>query len=125
MDPDSLSATFQKIQKVQDELQEQETKIRDIYKDMSENPHTSEWDKPLLRNEYRNYLSDYEAAYDKANKDYQESIQGLSDAYLSMCPFYKGKSLPKATFIDSKNDICDLYALFLLMGVAHMYGISN
>ena len=122
MDP--YQELHKKLHTIHDELQHQETKLTSLYKQLSENPKVSAWEQTELRNEYHTHLQDYEVAYDNANRDYQQSIEGLSEAYLSMCPFYKGPSLPKATFLDSPNDIRDLYALFLLMGVAHMYGIS-
>ena len=113
-----------KLHNIHDELQQQTTKLHSLYKQLSENPNVSAWEQTELRSEYHSYLQDYEVAYDNANREYQQSIEGLSESYLSLCPFYKGPSLPKETFLDSPNDIRDLYALFLLMGVAHMYGIS-
>ena len=119
-----MESLSEKLSKIQSDLASQETTLHAIYKNLYENPDVSEWDKTELRSEYNTYLSDYEVAYEKANKDYQSSIEGLSESYLSMCPFYNGPSLPKSTFIDSPKDICDLYGLFIIMGIANMYGIS-
>jgi len=121
MDLDALNT---KLKGIQDSLDAQETTLKDLHKDLSENQNLHSFEKEELRRDYQTFLNDYEYAYDVANQQYKESIEGLSDAYLSMCPFYKGPNLPKQTFLDSKADVADLYALFLIMGLAHMYGIQ-
>ena len=122
MDLDTLN---EKLKRIQSSLDVQETKLKDIHKDLSENQNLHQFEKEELRRDYQTFLDDYEYSYDIANQRYKESIEGLSDAYLSMCPFYKGPNLPKQTFLDSKQDVADLYALFVIMGLAHMYGISS
>ena len=122
MDLDALNT---KLKGIQDSLDAQETTLKDLHKDLSENQNLHSFEKEELRRDYQTFLDDYEYAYDVANQQYKESIEGLSEAYLSMCPFYKGPNLPKQTFLDSKADVADLYALFLIMGLAHMYGISS
>ena len=119
-----LDALNEKLKKIQSSLDVQETKLKDIHKDLSENQNLHQFEKEELRRDYQTFLDDYEYSYDIANQRYKESIEGLSDAYLSMCPFYKGPNLPKQTFLDSKQDVADLYGLFVIMGLAHMYGIS-
>lgn len=121
MDLDALNT---KLKGIQDSLDAQETTLKDLHKDLSENQNLHSFEKEELRRDYQTFLNDYEYDYDVANQQYKESIEGLSDAYLSMCPFYKGPNLPKQTFLDSKADVADLYALFLIMGLAHMYGIQ-
>ena len=121
MDLDALNT---KLKGIQDSLDAQETTLKDLHKDLSENQNLHSFEKEELRRDYQTFLNDYEYAYDVANQQYKESIEGLSEAYLSMCPFYKGPNLPKQTFLDSKADVADLYALFLIMGLAHMYGIQ-
>ena len=120
MNLDSLDA---KLSNIQTELHSQETHLKNMYETFSQDPDIHSFEREHLRAEYQTYLNDYERAYDIANQEYQKSIEGLSESYLSMCPFYKGPSLPKPTFIDSKQDIADLYGLFLIVGIAHMYGI--
>ena len=121
MDLDALNT---KLKGIQDSLDAQETTLKDLHKDLSENQNLHSFEKEELRRDYQTFLNDYEYAYDVANQQYKESIEGLSEAYLSMCPFYKGPNLPKQTFLDSKADVADLYALFMIMGLAHMYGIQ-
>ena len=121
MDLDALNT---KLKHIQDSLDAQETTLKDLHKDLSENQNLHSFEKEELRRDYQTFLDDYEYAYDVANQQYKESIEGLSEAYLSMCPFYKGPNLPKQTFLDSKADVADLYALFMIMGLAHMYGIQ-
>ena len=121
MDLDALNT---KLKGIQDSLDAQETTLKDLHKDLSENQNLHSFEKEELRRDYQTFLNDYEYDYDVANQQYKESIEGLSEAYLSMCPFYKGPNLPKQTFLDSKADVADLYALFMIMGLAHMYGIQ-
>lgn len=121
MDIEGLS---QKLRSIQEALHSQETTLKDLHKTLSEHTGLHTFEKEELRRDYRTFLGDYEASYDIANQEYQQAIDGLSESYLSLCPFYQGPSLPKPTFLDSSTDIGDLYALFVIMGVAHMYGIS-
>ena len=119
----NLEELSQKLDTVHSSLQDEEVILKDAYKHLSEHPDVHPFEAEEMRAEYQKYLSDYERAYDLANREYQASIEGLSEAYLSLCPYYKGPSLPRPSFISSKQDICDLYGLFLIMGIANLYGI--
>ena len=121
MDLQSLS---HKLSSLQSELSEQEDVLKDMYQNLSENQGLHPFEKEEMRQEYQTYLNDYERAYDIANREYQSSIDGLSESYLSLCPFYKGTSLPKSSFLESPKDVADLYGLFLILGIAHMYGLQ-
>ena len=118
-----LDALPRKLDAVHTSLQASSATLQDAYKHLSEHPDAHPFEAEEMRSEYQTYLSDYERTYDIANREYQASIEGLSEAYLSLCPSYKGPSLPRPSFISSKQDICDLYGLFLIMGIAHLYGI--
>ena len=110
-----------KLSQIQSELDIQETTLRNLQNTISGDNHPFE--DELRKQEYQTHLRDYRESYDTLNQDYQESIEGLSESYLSMCPFYKGPSLPKPTYIDSKQDIADLYGLFLILGISQIYGL--
>jgi hypothetical protein len=69
-------------------------------------------------------FSDKERIYHKNNQKYKQIISQLSPAYLSMSDFYVGSDLPRdyeTTFLDSKQDIEQLYALGLFYGMASMF----
>ena len=79
---------------------------------------------------------DLELDYKKANEKYKTLISGFSLAYLEMSDFYYGEELPydiyckennkqlpinseidlKGTYFDTKEDIIELYKLFIFYG---------
>ena len=114
-----------RLQKVQSELQESEKSLQKISQNIKDNPMTDADDKELARNEFYSYMSKYEADYQRANDDYKELISRYSKPYLEMSPFYVGSELPRHSFLSSKEDVCQLYGLFVLLGVATIFGYKG
>ena len=77
---------------------------------------------------------DHDNHYNLMNEKYKQLISGYSKAYLEMSDFYYGEELPydiyckefkkknlrlfdlKGTYLESKNDIIELYKLFIFYG---------
>jgi len=114
-----------KLQKIQSELQESEKSLQSISQKIKDNPMTDADDKELARIELYSYMSKYEAEYQRSNDDYKELISHFSKPYLEMSPFYVGPELPRHTFLSSKEDVCQLYGLFVLLGVATIFGYKE
>jgi len=130
MDAETLRALSDKLYDIQEELKDAEATTKECIKHLKDTTTETTYqglsDADTLSDVshiYDTYLDSYESLYEAKNDDYQASIRGLSEAYLSLCPFYVGPSLPKTTFLDSKIEITELYGLFLLMGVASLCGI--
>ena len=114
-----------RLQKVQSELQESEKSLQKISQKIKDNPMTDADDKELARNEFYSHMSKYEADYQRANDDYKELISRYSKPYLQMSPFYVGPELPRHSFLSSKEDVCQLYGLFVLLGLATIFGYKE
>jgi hypothetical protein len=130
MDAETLRALSDKLYDIQEDLKDAEATTKECIKHLkgttAETTYQGLSDADTLSDVshiYDTYLDSYESLYEAKNDEYQASIRGLSEAYLSLCPFYVGPSLPKTTFLDSNIEITELYGLFLLMGVASMCGI--
>ena len=114
-----------KLQKIQSELQESEKSLQGISQKIKDNPMTDADDREVARNELYSYMSKYEAEYQRSNDDYKELISHFSKPYLEMSPFYVGPELPRHTFLSSKEDVCQLYGLFVLLGIATIFGYKG
>tara|TARA_B110001469_G_C9626815_1_gene313000 strand:+ start:1364 stop:1783 length:420 start_codon:yes stop_codon:yes gene_type:complete len=132
MDTESLRALSEKLYVIQGDLKDAEATTKDCIKHLkdttTETTYQGITDADTLADVshiYETYLDSYELLYEVKNDEYQSSIRGLSDSYLSLCPFYVGPSLPKTTFIDSKLEMTELYGLFIIMGVASMFGLGR
>ena len=86
-------------------------------------------------------LSKEEKEYYRVNKAYQKYISQYSQAYIEMSEHYYGPELPydvycreftnkcnkcnnfttKGTYLDSPQEIKELYALFMFFGIFEMY----
>ena len=76
-------------------------------------------------------LSDEEKEYDRINKAYQKYISQYSKAYIELSEYYYGPELPYdvycrefkkgkkdwGTYLDSPEEIKELYALFMFYGL--------
>ena len=114
-----------RLQKIQSELQDSEKSLQKISQNIKDNPMTDADDKELARNEFYSHMSKYEADYQRANDDYKELISRYSKPYLQMSDFYVGPKLPTHSFLSSKEDVCQLYGLFVLLGVATIFGYTE
>ena len=80
-------------------------------------------------------LSDEEKEYDRINKAYQKYISQYSKAYIELSEYYYGPELPYdvycrefkngkkdwGTYLDSPEEIKELYALFMFYGLFETY----
>jgi hypothetical protein len=114
-----------RLQKVQSELQDSDKSLQKISQNIKDNPMTDADDKELARNEFYSYMSKYEADYQRANDDYKELISKFSKPYLQMSDFYVGPELPRHSFLSSKEDVYQLYGLFVLLGIATIFGYTD
>ena len=111
-----------RLQKIQSELQESDKSLQKISQNIKDNPMTDADDKELARNEFYSHMSKYEADYQRSNDDYKELISRYSKPYLQMSDFYVGPELPRHSFLSSKEDVYQLYGLFVLLGIATIFG---
>jgi len=132
MDAEALRTLSDRLYGIQEELKDAEATTKECIKHLkdttAEATHQGLSDSDTLSDVtqiYETYLDSYESLYEAKNDEYQASIRGLSEAYLSLCPFYVGTSLPKTTFLDSKREMTELYGLFILMGVASLFGLGQ
>ena len=122
----NISNLQKRLSKVSSELQDSE-KLLKLASLSIKNNELSDIDTQIeAAQEYYSFLEDHEKDYEIKNDNYKKSIEHLSESYLSMCPFYKGPNLPKPnTYLDSKQDISELYGLFAFMGICSMYGFNE
>ena len=74
-------------------------------------------EKDVIKREYYSFLSEKEKVYQQKNEAYKKLIAGFSLNYLELCEWYVGPELPRPedeTFFDSKDDINQLYFLFVM-----------
>ena len=74
-------------------------------------------EKNVIQGEYYSFLSEKEKVYQQKNEAYTKLISGFSLNYLELCEWYVGPELPRPedeTFFDSKDDINQLYFLFVM-----------
>jgi hypothetical protein len=121
MDAETIGALTQSLSEIHASLDESEETLKRVSETLRHDQSLTEDERFEAREQFFSYLQDYERAYEKANDEYRASIQNLSDAYLEICPFYKGANLPKKTFLDSSQDVGELYVLFLMAGLCSLW----
>ena len=114
-----------RLQNIQTSLRESDSTLRDIYETIATSKDADKDVKDTAQKEYESYLSDYEIMYQRLNNEYKSTIAGLSDAYLSMCPYYVGPEIPRPHFLSSKEEVKQLYGLFFLAGIASLFGFTE
>ena len=90
----NIHSLDEKLKKIQQNLNEETTKLNQITENLNE-----------------------AQKYHTMNKEYKQFISQFSIQYLELCEWYFGPELPKPihqTYLDSKNDINNLYFLFLM-----------
>uniref|UniRef100_A0A6C0FAR4 Uncharacterized protein n=1 Tax=viral metagenome TaxID=1070528 RepID=A0A6C0FAR4_9ZZZZ len=120
-DWDELS---KRLQNVKQDLKKSETPLKDAFKNIAEHPDTDPDDREHARQEYYKAITIYEQQYQTLNNEYKEIIKDLSDSYLSMSEFYVGPELPRIHYLSTPKDVSELYLLFLLAGIASVFGIK-
>ena len=117
----NLDLLEQKLKKIHSELSESTKKLEEtaqnIYQKVSDQGEFDEISESNAKREYYSFLSEAEKEYQIKNEEYKKLISGFSHAYLELTEFYVGPELPRQeieTFFDSKDDINQLYFLFIM-----------
>ena len=118
------------------ELKKEEKSFKELVIEIAEKDESEETCDILFE-----VLSKEEKEYYRANKAYQKYISQYSQAYIEMSEHYYGPELPydvycreftnnicnngnintKGTYLDSPQEIKELYALFMFFGIFEMY----
>ena len=117
-----------------DELKKEEKSFKELVIEIAEKDESEETCDILFE-----VLSEEEKEYYRVNKAYQKYISQYSQAYIEMSEHYYGPELPydvycrefnnnkcnnintKGTYLDSPQEIKELYALFMFFGIFEMY----
>ena len=120
-----------------DELKKEEKSFKELVIEIAEKDESEETCDILFE-----VLSEEEKEYYRVNKAYQKYISQYSQAYIEMSENYYGPELPydiycrefnnnicnngnnfntKGTYLDSPQEIKELYALFMFFGIFEMY----
>ena len=83
----------------------------------------------VSRDVYYDILPEDEREYQKNNDKYKDYINTFSKSYRQMTPpgsWYKGEELPRkeffeGTYLQSKEDIIELYKLFMFFGMLEFF----
>tara|TARA_B100001123_G_C15159535_1_gene966917 strand:+ start:439 stop:819 length:381 start_codon:yes stop_codon:yes gene_type:complete len=117
----NLDLLEQKLKKIHSELSEGTKKLEEtaqnIYQKVSNQGEFDEIDEIEAKREYYSFLSEAEKEYQIKNEEYKKLISDFSINYLELCEWYRGPELPRQeieTFFDSKDDINQLYFLFIM-----------
>ena len=122
MDFDSLEKKLKGISK---DLREEEISLKQLVQDIAKKDETKQSYDILY-----SILTEDEKEYHNANEAYKKYISQYSQEYIEMSEYYYGPDLPydiycrefkKGTYIDSPEDIKELYALFMFYFLLDMY----
>ena len=98
-------------------LNDLENKLNNIHTELKDNKldkiiynlyHST--DDYNIKNLYYSTLNEPEKSYQKKNDEYKKLISQFSNAYLEICDFYVGPEIPRETYLDSKEDITELFS---------------
>ena len=117
----NLDLLKQKLKKIHSELSESTKKLEEtaqnIYQKVYDQGEFDEISESNAKREYYSFLSEAEKEYQIKNEKYKKLISDFSINYLELCEWYRGPELPRQeieTFFDSKDDINQLYFLFIM-----------
>ena len=122
MDFDSLEKKLKGISK---DLREEEISLKQLVQDIAKKDETKQSYDILY-----SILTEDEKEYHNANEAYKKYISQYSQEYIEMSEYYYGPDLPydiycrefkKGTYLDSPEDIKELYALFMFYILLDMY----
>jgi len=113
-----------------EELIKEEKSFKELVIDIAELDESHETDSILYE-----VLSPEEKEYHRINNAYKRYISQYSEAYIEMSEYYYGPELPYdvycrefkkgkkdlGTYLDSPEEIKELYALFLFYGLFEVY----
>lgn len=126
MDLDSLE---KKLKGISDDLEKEEVLLKDLVKDLSSKDETQ-----LSYDILFSMLTEEEKEYHRANEAYKKYISQYSQEYIEMSEYYYGPDLPydvycrefkKGTYLDTPQDIKELYSLFIFFMFFDMYTRSG
>ena len=118
MDLDHLEKKLKGISK---DLREEEISLKQLVQDIAKKDETKQSYDILY-----SILTEDEKEYHNANEAYKKYISQYSQEYIEMSEYYYGPDLPydiycrefkKGTYLDSPEDIKELYALFMFYGM--------
>ena len=115
-----------------DELKKEEQSFKELVIEIAEKDESEETSDILFE-----VLTEEEKDYYRVNKAYQKYISQYSQAYIEMSEFYYGPDLPYdvycrefkndkktkegGTYLDSPQEIKELYALFMFFGMFEIH----
>jgi len=117
-----------------DELKKEEKSFKELVIEIADKDESEETNDILFE-----VLTEEEKEYYRVNKAYQKYISQYSQAYIEMSEYYYGPELPydvycrefnkgtnkfnnkDGTYLDSPQEIKELYALFMFFGIFEMY----
>lgn len=113
MNIDELENTLNKISFESKNL---DNDFKNLAKNISKKDDTNR-----ARQDYYNCLSESERDYQKKNDIYKNWINRYSKSYIEMSEFYVGEELPREHYLQSKQDVIELYKLFMYYGMMEQY----
>ena len=122
MDLDHLE---KKLKGISENLEKEEDLLKDLVKNLSLKDETG-----LSYDTLFSMLTEDEKEYHKANEAYKKYNSQYSQEYIEMSEYYYGRELPydvycrefkKGTYLDSPQDIKELYSLFIFFMFFDMY----
>ena len=124
MDLDQLE---KKLKGISEELGKEEESLKNLVEDLSKKDETN-----MSYDTFVSFLTEDEKEYHRANEAYKHYISQYSKEYIEMSEYYYGPELPYdvycrefkkngGTYLDTPQDVKDLYALFLFYLFFDMY----
>ena len=124
MDLDQLE---KKLKGISEELGKEEESLKNLVED-----HTKKDETNMSYDTFVSFLTEDEKEYHRANEAYKHYISQYSKEYIEMSEYYYGPELPYdvycrefkkngGTYLDTPQDVKDLYALFLFYMFFDMY----
>ena len=121
----NLDSLEKKLKGISKDLREEEISLKQLVQDIAKKDETKQSYDILY-----SILTEDEKEYHNANEAYKKYISQYSQEYIEMSEYYYGPDLPydiycrefkKGTYLDSPEDIKELYALFMFYFLLDMY----
>ena len=95
--------------------------LKKISENIKNNQYSDNETKYEAKREYYSHLPTHEKLYQQKNDEYKQLISQFSQAYLELSDFYVGSELPREHYLQSKNDVDELYLMFAFYAFAEPY----
>lgn len=112
----NLDELENRLNKISSDSKNLDNDFKNLTRNLSEKDDTKR-----TRQDYYDCLSDSECEYQKNNDMYKDWINSFSKEYIEMSDFYLGEELPRAHYLQSKQDVIELYKLFMYYGMMEQY----